>query len=195
MRHQSHHRRGPVTAAALFFALVLAACGGDDSADPPADTAEASTNDEPATGGPTEDAAAQDDGFAVGEGTATVTIDGVTHRYATVEGEMTACATIGGSLQVVLPEVGEDGTPIPDTLLSVYLLGPEADPALHSEPAIEVELADGTIWGAGDASNLVGAETPPVDLAADGARAQGTVRLAKAFEAETVVDAVLEVQC
>lgn len=190
-RRRSGRRCRSTAAGVLVTALTVASCGGDDTTDAPSEPATAA--DDAATDEVGEPAA--DDGAApsFGEGSAEVTIDGETHRYATVDGVMTACTSIGGSLQVVLPEVDDAGAVVPDGELKVYLLEPDADPALHSPPSIEVELADGTSYVAGDAD--FGGEGPPVELRPDGRAASGTVQLVRAFEPDTVVGADISIQC
>ncbi len=172
-----------VAGTALACILVMAACGGDDAADAPTVAADAA--EEPAPNGASGDA-------SVGAGTAEVTVEGVTHRYARVEGATTFCTSIGGSLQAGLPEIDDAGAPIPDAELTVYLLEADADPELHSPPSIEVELADGTKYAAGDIGGL---ETPPVELEPDGRAASGTVQLVKDFDPDTIVGADIEIDC
>lgn len=166
----------------------MAACGGDDDDGAPNDAADAATDaaEEPAGDGAGGDA-------SVGAGTAEVTVDGVTHRYADGEGITTFCTSLGGSLQAGLAEVDDAGTPIPDAELTVYLLEPDADRSLHSPPSIEVELSDGTKYVAGDVG--AGLDTPPVELEPDGRSAKGTVQLIKDFDATAIVEADIEIDC
>lgn len=170
------HRR--FAALSLSSLLVLAACGGDDAgesapADAPADAPAASVDEEPAESGSVGTSSAAP-ASATRSGTATLTMEGVTHSFIQAESGpdddfYSLCVEVAGSLQAVLQEVDDAGNLLGGEL-SVVLLEPGGAYEQTGDPAeLSVQL--------GDFRFLRAVDEDGIDAPADGSTAGGTVTL------------------
>lgn len=178
----------------VVLTALLAACGGDDGGGD--DSADPSTLDGTSGDGIGD---ASSDAVDVDVATATVTVDGVTMRFARVEpgpdeDYYTFCTPISGTLQAVFPRVDESGNVLAGEL-SVILIEPGtfAD-ELDEPPEFSVDNGE-RFWTYHDPD--------PFDIPASGRSASGTAILSESGAmdpttgeiARTPFEASLQVSC
>lgn len=212
-----HTRNGGVGSAVVIITLLLTGCGGDDDTDTADETSDASGETSDASG-ETSDASGNDasgessddgsgggdsgesgDAGAVGIGTATVMVDGLTLLFEQVEpgpddDYYTFCQQVAGTLQAVFPQVDESGNVL-EGELSVILIEPGTMADDIDEPP-EFTVTNGERF-------FYYEEPQSIDIPASGRSASGTVTLLEsgAMDPEsgeletTPFEATLEISC